>query len=522
MKKNTVNEAISKLDTELLEEHFLQRAELEMARKRRAKTKIWIGSLSAAACLVIAVTVTLTSILPSLTDPNLGDPSDIGASSSTPPSGNEPPTDSGNDIVSGEIPGFEISGDNGDKSDEGVSGSAGDKGYPDIGVAGECGDKITVEDGYWYINGEKTDFRVEDGSISGDISGGSANAPKPTVGILTAGEWRDTDDLEAWVTLLNENNWYSIMEERELYSDHVHAVHVHDAEGNPCYNATVELTDESGAVIYRARTDVNGNAYLLSELTGKGAKAAGVKVAGGEPTALSDGVTDVTISETEGVKALDLLLMIDTTGSMGDELKFLQAELEDVVSRVAESSEQVLSIRISVNFYRDSTDKYIVRYYEFTENVSAAIGILKEQKAQGGGDYREAVHTAMDNAVVGHQWRDDAVKLMLMVLDAPPHKEEDIAGINARLRDTVLEAAEQGIRIIPVASSGVNKETEFLMRSYAVMTGGTYVFLTNHSGVGGDHIDPTVGGFNVEPLNECLIRIISEYCGLEYKVPTQK
>ena len=70
-----------------------------------------------------------------------------------------------------------------------------------------------------------------------------------------------------------------------------------------------------------------------------------------------------------------------------------------------------------------------------------------------------------------------------------------------------------------MASSGVDKDTEVLLRSFAVMTGGTYIFLTDHSGIGNPHLDPTVEEYTVEALNECMIRVICEYCGLEYTAP---
>ena len=45
------------------------------------------------------------------------------------------------------------------------------------------------------------------------------------------------------------------------------------------------------------------------------------------------------------------------------------------------------------------------------------------------------------------------------------------------------------------------------------MTGGTYTFLTNHSGIGNSHLEPTIGEYEVEKLNDLLVRVISEYCG---------
>ncbi|MDE7233584.1 MAG: hypothetical protein K2N29_00810, partial [Ruminiclostridium sp.] len=60
-------------------------------------------------------------------------------------------------------------------------------------------------------------------------------------------------------------------------------------------------------------------------------------------------------------------------------------------------------------------------------------------------------------------------------------------------------------------SSGVDTETEFLCRSFAAATGGTYTFLTDHSGIGGSHHEPTIGYYQVEKLNDMLVRIIEGY-----------
>ncbi len=338
---------------------------------------------------------------------------------------------------------------------------------------------------------------------------------KPAAGTLTAGEWKDLDDLGFWKELLLHNDWYALMESRSLYPDAVSVVRVKDEQDNPCFNAKVEILDESKAVLYTAVTDVTGRAYLTHDLQDKGNSPKTVRV-GAVETPLAEGPTLVTIeSGTTSVTALDLMLTVDTTGSMWDELRYLQKELEDVIERIDKASGEILSINVSVNFYRDEGDNYVVRPFEFTSDVSEAIKNLNDQSASGGGDYPEAVHTALENSVNGHQWRENSVKLLFFVLDAPPHSEKEINGIDTQLRQTVTEAAEKGIRIIPVASSGVDTETEFLMRSYAVMTGGTYIFLTNHSGVGNDHLEPTIGEYQVEALNDCLVRVIKEYCALQ-------
>ena len=42
------------------------------------------------------------------------------------------------------------------------------------------------------------------------------------------------------------------------------------------------------------------------------------------------------------------------------------------------------------------------------------------------------------------------------------------------------------------------------MRAFAIATGGTYTFLTDHSGIGDSHLEPTIGSYEVEFLNELL------------------
>ncbi len=49
------------------------------------------------------------------------------------------------------------------------------------------------------------------------------------------------------------------------------------------------------------------------------------------------------------------------------------------------------------------------------------------------------------------------------------------------------------------------------MRFMAISTNGTYVFITNDSGIGNEHLEPTVGEYQVEYLNDLLVRLINKY-----------
>ena len=357
---------------------------------------------------------------------------------------------------------------------------------------------------------------VADSYMDGDMSGYGSNGFSQQAGQLTASEWNDLANWDDFKALVNQNNFYAIAQQWSVYATSRIKVDV-TCDGALVKGAKVELLDAGGTLLWSAVTDHTGTAYTFYNVTdGKGTQSPhSVRV-----TAVNGATATVEIAQgKDEVKValsgaanpeitLDLMLVVDTTGSMGDELEYLKAELGDVISRAAQNSN--VSVRTSVNFYRDTTDDYIVRYYDFRDSVDEAVALLAQQSANGGGDYPEAVHTALDNAITGHAWSEHSVKLLFFVFDAPPHAEQDVM---TSLNDSIAKAAEMGIRIIPVASSGVDDTCQLLFRSYAALTGGTYTYLTNHSGIGGSHATPELPEEpGVERLNDMMVRIISEYC----------
>ncbi|MNR00215.1 von Willebrand factor type A domain protein [compost metagenome] len=206
------------------------------------------------------------------------------------------------------------------------------------------------------------------------------------------------------------------------------------------------------------------------------------------------------------------MFMVDATGSMGDEINYLKAELDDIVGRF--NREDGLNTRTGMVFYRDHGDEYVIRDFGFETDLKKVKANLMKQGASGGGDFEEAVDEAMENAIFQQQWTTEpnATKLMFMILDAPPHHQS--AKIK-RIQRSVKEAAAKGIILIPVVASGIDKPTEFLMRFMALSTNGTYVFITDHSGIGNSHLEPTVGQYKVEKLNQLLYRLTRKYAGLD-------
>lgn len=206
-------------------------------------------------------------------------------------------------------------------------------------------------------------------------------------------------------------------------------------------------------------------------------------------------------------RALDLGFLVDATGSMGDEMTFLQSELKDIVRRVR-AVEPDLDIRMSVVFYRDRGDAFITKSLPFTRSADDAVSFISGTTADGGGDFPEDMNAGLE-AMMRQRWSRDAVPQMLFLLaDAPPHQ---YPGEDYTYHEAIQDAAANGIAIYPVAASGVDKPTEFLFRAMAVMTGGKYVFLTDDSGVGNSHEVPDISGYTVEKLNDLMVREIRSY-----------
>lgn len=335
---------------------------------------------------------------------------------------------------------------------------------------------------------------------------------QPRAGLLTGGEWNDNRNFDFWAELLGQRSgWTEMSNTWGLYTLNRIKVHVTDEKGD-ARNVTVTLEGDSD-VIWTAVTDNTGTAYLFHSVNPtvkQLPKKLSVKQNGqilGEFEYNGKSEAELVINaETTPARNLDLMFVIDSTGSMGDELNYLQTELTGVIERIA--GERQTAIRLCTEVYRDEVDEYIVKSSEFTFDIDAEIDFLDKQFAAGGGDYPEAVVEALEAAVYKQEWDSSATQLMFLVLDAPPHYTNDNI---TRLHKVTAEAAKKGIRIIPVAASGVDTDTEFLCRSLAVLTGGTYTFLTDHSGIGNSHLEPTVGYYQVEKLNEMLVRIIESY-----------
>lgn len=218
---------------------------------------------------------------------------------------------------------------------------------------------------------------------------------------------------------------------------------------------------------------------------------------------------NVTLDADAGLPSkLDLMVALDTTGSMSDELRFLTTELRGILANVTGANPSV-DVRLGLTLYRDTGDDYTVRAKGFADDVSTVEGWLEAQRADGGGDRPEAVEQGLSEALDA-EWRSgDTARMLLLVGDAPPHQAD-----NGAFLEAVGEAREDGIRISPLAASGVDTRTEYLFRAAEVLTQGRYMFLTDDSGVGDPHKEPSIPCYVVTSLENLLSRVVrSEVTG---------
>ena len=371
--------------------------------------------------------------------------------------------------------------------------------------------------------GERGDSEMmgPDGGESDDSEGDNGNS---LAGVVTAGEWNDLENWGFWNNLMsgqNEGKFYEYLNYWSLYPSDRFAVTVVDEAGNPVSGAKIELfVNDEAKPSWTAISDNHGSAELWHNIHSSidideekifTASVEGVKW--NEPLrptynfAEEVNMNTLVAESVTTSKSADIAFIVDATGSMYDEIVFLKDDLLNIIERASSGSSTEL--RTGALFYRDEGDEYVTRIKDFNKDSKKTLKFIKDQNASGGGDYPEAVHTALEKALQDMSWEEgNYARIAFLLLDAPPHHQQNVI---ESLQKSIKLYAAKGIKIIPIAASGVDKNTEFILRLMAIFTDGTYTFITNHSGVGGDHLIPTVGEYQVEQLNDLIVRLIQEY-----------
>lgn len=292
-----------------------------------------------------------------------------------------------------------------------------------------------------------------------------------------------------------------------------------DAQGRPVPDAEVAVAAPNGARMW-ARTDAGGQAWLhLNAFDDRDSASYRIDVRrdGRQTQAqLRRGQKNTLEVQFPAVAPaararLDLVFMVDATGSMGDEIDKLRASLQDIVRGIEQLPSRP-DVCLGLVTYRDRGDDYFVRSWDLTGNTTAFQQALDGVRAGGGGDMPEAMNEAFDHAVQALSWRGPGTtRLLLSLADAPPHMDYP----QPHHGQSMLAALGKGIKVFSVAASGQDSTGEIVQRQIAQYTGGRFIFLTYKnaadpsSGPGSETVHE-VNNYSVDTLDALVVRLVRE------------
>lgn len=374
------------------------------------------------------------------------------------------------------------------------------------------------------------DFMVADAdaSVTGDAASDSALPPRPgtpipatpeqfQAGTLTAADYDDQLNPHLYQSYASSylQNVGGRLDVPYLDLSNRIALNVRNEQGSRYAGATLKFYDGNNEFLSLV-TPASGTTYLYTDIDNLPEQisihAEGENTADAYETfsltdAFAAGAIDIVIEDFYPLgepnppePQLDIMFVVDTTGSMGDELNYLQTELTQIINAIPYDKSL---LNVGLTFYRDIGDEYVVRAHGFTNDILTAQQTLNNESYDGGGDYPEAMDQALHQAIDAN-WAQDSKRIVFLIADAPPHGD--------KMRAT-WEAAEQArlknIHIVPIAASGVGEDAEYLMRSMAAFTNSRYLFLTDDSGYGNPHAEPDVDCYVVTHLDSLMERVIN-------------
>jgi HEAT repeat protein len=120
-------------------------------------------------------------------------------------------------------------------------------------------------------------------------------------------------------------------------------------------------------------------------------------------------------------KGIDLVLVLDATGSMSPVIQSTKRRLEAVLRGLRDV---VPDLRARIVAYRDQGDAFLTLGSPLTHDPRILEDFLACVPAWGGGDVPEAVLAGLRDAVDRTPWRDGTHRVIVLFGDAPPHERE--------------------------------------------------------------------------------------------------
>ena len=146
------------------------------------------------------------------------------------------------------------------------------------------------------------------------------------------------------------------------------------------------------------------------------------------------------VLEKEKGRNLELVICLDTTGSMRDDIDQVRKGLIPILKELIDSFE---SFKIGMVLYKDYYEEYLTKIIPFTKDFNAFQRTLNSIRVGGGKDIPEAVYEALYDGAIKFPWESES-KIMILIGDAPPHPRPR----GKITKETVDKAvAERGLKV---------------------------------------------------------------------------
>jgi len=215
-------------------------------------------------------------------------------------------------------------------------------------------------------------------------------------------------------------------------------------------------------------------AALLTFVVGVGATAAILRTRTAEPAPPPAGPAPA------AERTLELVFVLDTTGSMGGLLEGAKRKIWGVVNEVMQGP-SAPAVRVGLVAYRDNEDEYVTQVLPLTSDLDRVYTTLMEYRAGGGGDWPENVRRALADGVGRAGWSQPSgrvAQILFLVGDAPPQEYKDEPAV----LDTVALAVSRGM-IINAIQCGEADDTRRAWQEVARRGEGRYFSIAQDGGV---------------------------------------
>ncbi len=226
----------------------------------------------------------------------------------------------------------------------------------------------------------------------------------------------------------------------------------------------VETAEVMGAV--KAATEDEGDLFDLVDATSLALidKLRGVTLGSG-----------LTYEIPEGAVRFDVAFVIDTTGSMGDEIQVVKEKMKEIAAEVAQGTPPP-AVRFGIVEYRDRGDVYVTQTTDLTYDVAQLNERINSIIASGGGDAPESVAEGLRAAIQELSWEPGpVVRLAFVIGDAADHLYGDA---DYTLEDAASDASDLGLTFFTIGCSGLDPAGEQQFVKLAYDTNGSFEYLT--------------------------------------------